>query len=314
MGNRICVAGVGAIGGLIAAMLGKKYADDLSLIARGERARALRENGLALHSDVYGEQFLRPRAVAEQAAALGRQDIVFVCVKNYSLSEIIENLRPAVGEDTILVPVMNGVEAGGKLRAAFPGATVCDSLIYTITGANPGGRVTQTGPYTYLFIGGRPGEEKSIAAAERVYALLRSVDFDARLTDDIEGEIWRKFVLNCAFNTVTARYLTNNAGIRGSAQLRADTMALLNEAARAGIAEGVNLPADRPEERFSVIMNVQKPDATSSMKRDVEAGRPTEVDAFTGTVLRLSEKHGLPAPVTARYHRELMEMCGQPAS
>ena len=307
MGNRICVAGVGAIGGLIAAMLGKRYAEDISLVARGARAAALRENGLVLHSSVYGEQILRPRAIAEQASELGTQDIVFVCVKNYSLEEIMENLRPAVGKDTILVPVMNGVEAGGKLRAAFPEATVCDSLIYTITGANPDGSVTQTGPYTYLFIGGRAGDEKSFAAAERIYGLLRSVGFDARMTDDIEGEIWRKFVLNCAFNTVTARYRTNNAGIRASAQIREDTLALLTEATRAGRAEGVNLPENLPQERYSFIMNVQKPDATSSMKRDVDAGRQTEMDAFTGTVLRISEKHGLSAPVTARYHRELAE-------
>ena len=124
MGNRICVAGVGAIGGLIAAMLGKRYAEDISLIARGARAAALRENGLVLHSSVYGEQILRPRAIAEQASELGTQDVVFVCVKNYSLEEMMENLRPAVRRDTILVPVMNGVEAGGKLRAAFPEATV----------------------------------------------------------------------------------------------------------------------------------------------------------------------------------------------
>lgn len=309
MGNRICVAGIGAIGGMIAAMLGKRYADDISLIARGIRAAALQEHGLVLHSSVYGEQILRPQAISEQASELGRQDIIFICVKNYSLEGIIENLRPAVDENTILVPVMNGVEAGGKLRRAFSKAIVCDSLIYTITGANPDGSVTQTGPYTYLFLGGRKGDQKSFEAADKVFSLLRSVDFDVRLTDDIECEIWRKFVLNCAFNTVTARYRTNNAGIRENDQLRKDTLSLLTEAARAGIAEGVNLPEELPQERFSFIMNVQSPDATSSMKRDVEAGRPTEMDAFTGTVLRLSEKHGLSAPISARYHRELMEMC-----
>ena len=308
MSERICVAGVGAIGGLIGAMLGQTT-ENLSLVARGARARALRENGLVLHSDRYGERSARPARVAEQASELGVQDVIFVCVKNYSLDEIAENLRPAVGSHTLIVPVMNGVEAGDRLRARFPEATVCDALIYTITAANADGSATQKGGYTYLFLGGN-GNPREEEGARHALGLLRATGFDARWAEDVRSELWQKFVLNCAFNTVTARYLCDNAAIRGSEALRADSLALLREAERAGRAEGVRLPDRLAEKKFAFMMNVQSPDATSSMKRDAEAGRPMETDAFTGTVLRKAEAHGFEAPVSARYHRELTERYG----
>ena len=307
MAKRICVAGIGAIGGLLAAMLGKRYAGDLSLIARGPRAEALRRQGVVLHSEFYGELTAHPARIASRGEEIGPQDIVFVCVKNYSLEQIAESLRPAVDSRTTVIPVMNGTEAGDRLRALFPEAIVGDAVIYTVTGANADYTITQKGPYTRMFIGDAlPGDAARTRAIREAYDLLKSVDFDARWTDDIRGEIWQKYILNCAFNTMTARYRNTSGDIRASEQLKADAFALLSETTAVARACGVSLPADLAEQKCAFMMEGQAPGATSSMRRDMDAGRQTEIDAFTGSVLRKAQQYGLQAPVTRAYHEALL--------
>ena len=306
--SKICIAGVGAVGGLLAAMLGKKKEQRLSLIARGARAEAFRKHGVVLHSQFYGEQVCHPETIAETGECLGIQDYIFVCVKNYSLDQIAETLRPCVDTHTVIVPVMNGVEPGERLRALFPEAVVCDALVYTVSAANPDYTVTQIGPYTYLYVGSQVQDEKHKNAAELLFKMLQSVGFDVRFSDDIQSEIWQKYILNCAFNTVTARYLVTSGDIRKNELMKKDVYALLSEAYTVGIREGVTLPEDLVEQKYRFMMEKQAENATSSMRRDIEAHRPTEMDAFLGTIVRKAAHYKIEVPVTTRYYKELMEM------
>lgn len=306
--SKLCIAGVGAVGGLLAAMLGNNSEISLALIARGSRAEAIREHGVVLHSQFYGEQVCHPEIIAETGEELGIQDYVFVCVKNYSLDQIAETLRPCVDSHTVIVPVMNGVEPGSRLRALFQDAVVCDGLVYTVSAANPDYSVTQIGPYTYLYLGSQIQDERHRNAAEQLFQLLQSVGFDVRLSDDIQSEIWQKYILNCAFNTVTARYLVTSGDIRKNETMKNDAYALLSEAYTVGVLEGVSLPEDLVEQKYRFMMEKQSENATSSMRRDLEAHRPTEMDAFLGTIVRKAAQHGVDVPVTMRFYKELLEM------
>ncbi|WP_462332303.1 ketopantoate reductase family protein [Schwartzia sp. (in: firmicutes)] len=309
MGNpKLCVAGVGAIGTLIAAMLGKKYADSLSVIARGKRADSFREKGLVLHSDFYGEVVSQPANIEENGEALGVQDFVFVCVKNYSLDAIAKQIAPCIGPDTVIVPVMNGIEPGDRLRKLFPQAHVLDSVIYTITGAQEDFSAKQSGTYTYMFLGTKDKDETSVNAAHALHEIMRSVDFDCRFAEDIEAEIWRKYILNCAFNTITARYKTSIGPIREDPEKLKDIRGLFEEAYAVSKAIGISLPEDLIEKQFTFMTTKQSPKATSSMERDVSAGRPTELDAFLGSLIRKAKEYSVDVPVCTRYYNELKDM------
>ncbi|MBQ5950643.1 MAG: 2-dehydropantoate 2-reductase [Lachnospiraceae bacterium] len=308
--KRVCIAGVGAIGGILGSMLCRAYPGQVTLIARGARAESFRTNGVVMHSEYYGEVKGMPGTVTADARDLPVQDCILFCVKNYSLEQIAEELRPQIGEETILVSVQNGVDAGDRLRAMFPQATVCDSVTYTTTGVNEDYSVSQNGPYTYVFIGSKTNDARERAAAEKVRALFVSAGFDMRFTDEVVKELWSKYILNCAFNTVTARHLAFNGDIRRSPALQADTEALLRETYAVSEAEGVGLPPDLPDQKFRFMMTRQSEKATSSMMRDAKAHRPLEIEAFSGTVIRLAKKHGIPVPVTERYYRELKENMG----
>lgn len=302
---KITIAGVGAVGTLLGTMIGQKYADDLSLIARGVRAKALAERGLVLHSEFYGERLARPQNIVECGDTLPVQDFIVVCVKNYSLGQIVEQIRPCVGTNTVILPVMNGVEAGDKLRELFPSTVVVDGVIYTVTGANVDYSATQIGGYSKLFVGSKLRGKRYIDGAKQFVDLMKSVGFITVYSDEIETEIWQKYILNCAFNTITARYLTTSGEIRKDEKMKADLKALIYEAAQVGFACGVKLPPDIAEIKFRFMEEEQAESATSSMRRDVEAGRRTELDAFLGTLIRRAEKLHIEVPVSRRYYKEL---------
>ena len=305
---KITVAGVGAIGGLLAAMLGRKYEDRITLIARGKHGEALREKGLTLYSDFYGDNTIKPLMVTEKCEGVPIQDLVLVCCKNYSLQGILEQIRPLVGPDTIVMPVMNGVEPGDRIREKFPDAICIDSLIYTITAREGDNASRQTGVYTHMFIGSKIRDERHENAARMVFELFKSVGFDARYSEDIMSEIWQKFILNCGFNVITARYLTNTGGIRRNKVFAEDFLELMTEAEKVGLLEGVNIPEGTAKKKFDYCMEKQGDDATSSLKRDVEAKKPAELDAFLGAVIRGADKYGIEVPCTKKYHKELSEM------
>ncbi|MBQ7534740.1 MAG: 2-dehydropantoate 2-reductase [Stomatobaculum sp.] len=304
-GLKICIAGVGAVGGLLAGVIGRKYAESLTLIARGKRAEVLKEKGLVLKSEFYGDSVVHPACIAENGEGIGIQDVVLVCVKNYSLDKIAEQIRPCIGPDTIVAAVMNGVEPGDRLRKLFPEANVCDALIYTTSGAKEDCSVLQTGAYSYIFVGSKLKEERRIEGAKTLDRILREGGFDSRYAEDIEARIWEKFILNCGFNIVTARYLTDSDTIRKNENMKKDLLALMQEAEAVGRAEGVAFEGSPAERGFEHCMTVQKPDATSSMRRDAEAKRPMELDAFLGAVSRKAKEHGIDVPVTERYFKEL---------
>ena len=150
--SRIAVVGVGGVGGYVGGMLANYY-PHVTFVARGARGESIREKGLVLHSDYKGEIIARPEAVVGSAAELGLQDIIFICVKNYSLEEVCAQLKGAVGPGTVVVPVMNGVDPAERTAKALGTGIVVSALIYIVAFANPDFSITQQGKFASLRIG-----------------------------------------------------------------------------------------------------------------------------------------------------------------
>ena len=125
--KKIAVIGIGGVGGYIAGLLAKAY-PHVTMVARGARAESIRKKGLVLHSDYKGEIVAKPERVVP-IQDMGQQDYIFICVKNYSLAEVCESIRDMVTDDTVIIPVMNGVDPGENIRRLVGKGTVVDSLI-----------------------------------------------------------------------------------------------------------------------------------------------------------------------------------------
>ena len=299
--KKIAVVGIGGVGGFLAGAIGSVYEDQLTLVARGDRQKSLKERGLVLHSDLRGEICVHPHAVVT-AQELEEQDLIFLCVKNYSLEEACEQIRHAVGENTIVIPVMNGVDPGERARAALGRGIVVDSLIYIVAFIGDDGGIVHQGDFARLRIGIRNADADEQEAVAQVSDILTAAGVEHLVADDIELEIWRKYILNCAYNVATAAY-DNNIG-----QLRADPVKskefedLVSEAYEVAKAKGVAVRPEHRDEFFDRFHHTYRDDATSSLQRDLNAGRRAEIETFSGYLVREAARLGVAAPVSEKMY------------
>lgn len=308
----IAVLGIGGVGGYLAGMLARAY-PDVFFVARGARKAALEKNGLVLHSEYSGEITARPARVAETAAELDALDYLFICVKNYSLEQVCRTLGDSVTDRTVIVPVMNGVDPAERVRTLVGRGTVVESVIYTVAFANPDFSVTQQGDFTTVKLGISNAAPDQQAAVERTRDLLAGAGVDARVSEDIQTEIWRKYMLNCAYNVLTAAYDRPIGPLRDDPVTRQAYHDLLRETCRVARAKGVALTEEIVETEYDRFLHVLKPDATSSLQRDLHpaGGAPhgqTELDTFSGYLVREARRLGVDVPLTERYDKLLREM------
>lgn len=303
--KRIAVVGIGGVGGYLAGMLGQ-VCPHLTLAARGARKESLEKEGLILHSEYKGEL----RAVPEQVVETGElpeQDIIFICVKNYSLEEVCREIGQAVSDRTILIPVMNGVNPGERVRDLLGKGTVVDALIYIVAFANEDFSITQQGDFARLCIGIKNADALQQKKVEEAAALLTAAGIDFEVAEDIEVEIWRKYILNCAYNVVTAYYDNDIGQLRKEERKAKEYEALVREAEQVALAKGVAIKKEHTDAIIDRFYHGYADNATSSLQRDIRAGRRSEADVFSGYIVREAEKYGISVPVSSRMYEKLKQ-------
>lgn len=302
MRPRIGIVGVGGIGGYLGGMLTRTEAE-VTVVARGARGKAIRERGIVLHSDQSGDSVTRPAKVVEDAAELEEQDFLLICVKNYSLEEVLPRLSKAVGPKTIVLPVMNGIDPGDRVRAALSSGIVVKCLMYIVSFAREDYSIQEQGGYVRLVFG--MAEQEDREALQKVEDLLTGADIPHKWAEDIELEIWKKFMLNCCYNVATAYYDANIGPIRDNPEWAKSYEDLAREAYALARARGIPLREENLEKVLKNFREVYADDDSSSLQRDLHEGKPVEVETFSGYVVREGKRLGVPVPVSERMYEGL---------
>ena len=302
--KKIAVIGIGGVGGYIAGMLAKAY-PHVTMVARGARGESISENGLVLHSDYKGEIVAKPERVAS-VREMGQQDYIFICVKNYSLEDVCENIRDMVTDDTVIIPVMNGVDPGEKIRSLIGRGMVVDSLIYTVAFANADFSISQQDTFTWLCIGIKNADQGQQEKVTQVAEILKGADIDYKDDGDIEVEIWRKYILNCAFNVMTAFYDNTIGELRRDPVKAQQYETLVWEAASVGRAKGVALTDEHIQEVIHKFRHVHADNATSSLQRDFQiCKKQTELETFSGYIVQEAKRLGVSIPLSEEMYQGL---------
>lgn len=305
--TRIAVVGVGGVGGYVAGMLAAAY-PHVTLVARGTRGDAIRQNGMVLHSDYQGEIVARPERVVESSSLMGPQDVVFLCVKNNSLEQACAELKESMTPKTVVVPVMNGADPGDRTRELLGIGTVVDALIYIVAFANDDYSVTQCGKYANLKIGVKGSDAAghgAVAEVAEVAAVLFGAHIDVDVSDDIERDIWRKYLLNCALNVLTAAYDATVGELRADPDKMQEFSDLVNEAYGVARCKGVHVGEDDVAGIIERFRTELPSGSTSSLQRDVHEGRRGELDTFCGYIVKEAARLGVSVPVTERLYAAL---------
>ena len=205
-----------------------------------------------------------------------------------------------VGENTVVLPVMNGVTGYKELRELLPCGIVLPSVIFIVSMAMEDYSIVQKGRFFQVKSGNYPGDEKNRALAEEVCGILAETGISWSFSENVLTDIWKKFILNCAYNVVTARWACNVGAIKADPER-------MDECAAVGRAQGVEIPESVTDEMMKRISKSGDTD-TSSLSRDFEAKKAGEMELFSGAVVRMAADCGIPVPVTEAYYEGLKEI------
>jgi 2-dehydropantoate 2-reductase len=293
-GLRVAVLGPGGVGGLLAALLARAGAAVTCLASAGTADR-LRTAGVRVESGHFGD-FTTPVDAAERLTS--PVDVVLVCVKATHLDDALERVPAGVLGDALVVPLLNGVEHVGLLRRRYPEAGVVPATIRVESTRTEPGVVRHGSPFVTvdLVAVGGPGQR-----VRRLADALQQAGVTTRVGDDEQAALWSKLNFLAPLALLTTAAQATAGEVRESR--REDLVAIVGEVAAVARAEGA--PAD--EEQVVDFFDGVPAGMRSSMQRDAAAGRPIELDAIGGAVVRAATRHGVAVPVTARYVDELRE-------
>ena len=280
----VAVLGAGAVGSYVIWGLAEKPGVRLGVVAEGERAARLKANGCAINGKTYRPEVWTP----EEASGV---DFLVVCLKYGALPGAMESIRKVVGEHTVVMSLMNGVDSEEKIGAAVGEAHVIGSLIKVAShGEADGYHFDPDATLGIIF-----GEQEAPFQSERVQAiaeLFEGTGIHYRVTEHIREEMWAKFRLNVCNNLPQAILGAGVGCYRDSVHMKAISDGLRRELEAIAAAKGIDLKIADAAGRGSAV----PPTARYSTLQDLDAGRHTEIDMFSGALMRMGEELGIPTP------------------
>ena len=288
---QIAILGSGGVGAYFGARL-VQAGHDVRFLARGEHMEAIRKNGLLVKS-ILGDAHIHNINVTDEIKELGKVDLVIVAVKSWQVKEMAKSIAPILNKNGYVLPLQNGVLSYEELCSELPPGKVIKGLCRIFSMIEAPGVIMHKGVKPHIIFG-EAGNEKT----ERVLQLrsiFEEAQIDNKLAEDIDSEIWKKFISIC-LSGLMAVSKTTYGEMRSMPQMRTLMFELLNEIYGLALEMGIKLDPDYVSKAVSFIESFNF-DATASLTRDVWAGKPSEIEYQNGTVVRLAEELGLHVPV-----------------
>jgi 2-dehydropantoate 2-reductase len=297
---RIVMLGAGGVGGYFGAKLARA-GDDVTFLARGRHLAAIQEHGLRIRSSLEGEWTVKA-PVVDDLTGLPPADVVFLSVKANDTESVLERARPAVGPETAVVSLQNGVQSVDIIERVLGAGHAVGGAAYIFAAIEEPGVVAHRllGRIAFGELDGR-----RTPRAERLLAALGAAGIPAELAPDIRRVMWEKYLLICAQAGMSALARVPAGVLRAHEPTWAMYRALVEEVAAVGRAEGVALGADAVD---SVMKAAESLAATafSSLHHDLVGGKPLELEALHGHLVRLGRRHGVPTPMAFAVYAALL--------
>ncbi|RIJ41742.1 ketopantoate reductase family protein [Pontibacter oryzae] len=304
---RIAVVGIGGVGGYYGGKLAQRFAADESheviFIARGEHKAAMLEHGLKI--EMGNESFTaHPNTITDRSEQLGPLDLVLFCVKSYSLEQVAEQLAANIAPSTVLLPLLNGIDGMDYLHERFSGTTTLWGCVYIISSIKAAGIVQVQGKYNRL-IWGKP--ELSETTRQKLDWLFTEAGINHEFyAKEVAEKVWEKFSFISPVGSLTSFTHKSMGDITNDPKLKAQLAQLIEELASLAKAKGLELPADIVQRNLAIVDKLP-PTATSSMQRDVVAGKQSEVETLTGYIVREAATFSVDVPLYQEIYKGLKQ-------
>ena len=300
---KIAIYGAGGLGGFYGARLACA-GNAVAFIARGAHLAAMRERGLRVSSPL-GDMHLPEPVATDNPADIGPVDLVLVAVKTWQIPEVAAAMGPLLGERTVVLPFLNGVEASDELAAVVGSARVLGGLSKVFSKIEAPGVIHHFTPNVFVAFGELDGTDSN-----RVRALLdmfSAAGVDAEISPVIRVELWKKLLLVSSWAGLGALARSPMGVMREQPETRALIGRSMDEGLAVARAAGHAVDAAYKDEMWA-FYGAMPAGATASMQRDVMDGRPSELDAWNGAICRFGVRAGVETPVHSFTYHTLLPM------
>ena len=298
---RIAIFGTGGVGGYFGGRLAQA-GEDVTFIARGEHLRAIQTKGLTVDS-LNGDFVIDPAKATEDVDEVGAVDLVIVGVKAWQVPEAARAMKRMVGSKTTVLPLQNGVDAVGQLTAALGTDHVIGGLCKIVSFVVGPGHIRHAGFAPSVVIGELDNQRTDrIVEIEGVF---NDAGIKTEIAADIHVALWMKFLFISSFSGVGAIANAPAGILRTNPELRAQMLQAMEEIYALAHARNIQLPWNSIETVMAGV-NALPEDATSSMQRDIAAGKPSELESQNGAVVRMARESLVEVP-THEFIYELLK-------
>lgn len=288
---KIAIIGTGGVGGYFGAKIAKA-GYDVTFLARGEHFKAIESNGLAVKS-ILGDFHLSSVKVCREIRDIGKSDLIILAVKAWQIKEISAELLPVLKENSVILPLQNGVSAVDELKVHINEKNIISGLCKIFSKIEAPGIIKHFGVTPTILFG-----ESDNSITSRILEIKKLFDasgINAQISDDINSDVWKKFIPIC-LGGLMAITRTTYGELRELKETRQMMKALMTEIYQLSQKIGIRIEPDFVDKSV-LLLDTYPYSSTASLTRDVLEEKPSEIEYQNGIVVRLGSKYGIVTPV-----------------
>jgi 2-dehydropantoate 2-reductase len=307
--KNICVYGIGGVGGYfggrIAHIISSDNLNDMEVyfIGRGEHLKIVQQRGLKLITDREELQCF-PNVATDNVKNIPIPDLYLLCVKGYDLDDAVVSISKKISSETVILPLLNGVDIYERIRKNLDKAIVCPAAVYVSSSIEKPGVIRQKGPEGHLVFGKDP--KRLSYDYKPIVSFFQEMKISSDWNDNPYSSIWEKYIFIAAFSLMTAYSNKTIGGVLKDQKLRKMTENIMHEVVAVGRANNVQFKDSIVDESMQKAQNFPE-ETKTSFQRDYEKGKEkTEVEIFGGALLRMAQEHNIDVPVTTQVYQKLI--------
>jgi len=298
--TKINVAGIGGVGGYFGGLLAKHYADNkhvaINFLARGQHLIEIQKNGLKIIQGKH-EIIAKPNLATDNPSEIGIADLIMICTKSYDIETIAHQLRPCIGHNTVILPLLNGVDNKQILQTIYPENIVLDGCVYIVSRLKEAGAIENSGNIQTLYFGLDNFVNEKLLLFETIF---KQAGIEAKLALKISTIIWEKYIFLSPTATATCFYDKCIGEILTDVECLNTIKLLIDEVSKVAKAKGIFISEDIVEKTL-LKLNSLPYETTSSMHSDYKNKKAkTELQTLTGYVLTEGAKHNVSTPTFSK--------------
>lgn len=298
---KIAIAGSGGVGGYYGGLLARQ-GHEVTFLARGAHLQAIRQNGLQVKS-IFGDFSISPANATEDAAAIGEVDLILFCVKTYSTDESAQVIKPAIGPQTTVLSLQNGIDAVERIGSIVGMEHVLGGATWLSSAIESPGVIKHVSQFRRVVFGEADGSQSPRTRA--IFEAFQSTGIDVEISPDIATLLWTKFVFISSASSFGGLTRLPMAEWRSVPETRAMMISLMNEVRNVGNAHGARMGAEVVDQSLK-FMDATAPHIKASMQVDVEAGHQFELESMVGAIGRKGREAGIPTPTADAIYAALL--------